>query len=255
MSVLDSTATIRPIRQYSRAGVLGIWAAAALPLALLSWVVTPALAGAGAARSRFVITLICAMTVGLAWQFVLVLILVVREQHNLRWSTLRGALWLQPPVGPTGRRGGRTWLWVVPLIVAFGLASLIPGGLSGPADRNLGTFLRSAAGRATFHGSWGLFALVAVMLVFNTVLGEELLFRGWLLPRMHTAFGRADWIANGVLFALYHLNEPWAIPTAMLSGVFLLAWPVKRWRSTWFGIVVHSAQSVFFLIALLALVV
>ena len=29
--------------------------------------------------------------------------------------------------------------------------------------------------------------------VFNTVLGEELLFRGFLLPRMNGAFGRRDW--------------------------------------------------------------
>ena len=39
------------------------------------------------------------------------------------------------------------------------------------------------------------------MTVFNTVLGEELLFRGLLLPRMNGVFGRRDWLANGVLFA------------------------------------------------------
>jgi uncharacterized protein len=31
------------------------------------------------------------------------------------------------------------------------------------------------------------------------VLGEELPFRGFLLPRMRGAFGRTDWIVNGVL--------------------------------------------------------
>ena len=53
---------------------------------------------------------------------------------------------------------------------------------------------------------------MAAMFVFNTVLGEELLFRGYLLPRMNGVFGRRDWLANGVLFAAYHLHVPWVIP-------------------------------------------
>jgi membrane protease YdiL (CAAX protease family) len=49
--------------------------------------------------------------------------------------------------------------------------------------------------------------VLLVQFVFNTALGEVLLFRGLLLPRMG-AFGRADWVANGLLFACYHLHEP-----------------------------------------------
>jgi Type II CAAX prenyl endopeptidase Rce1-like len=69
--------------------------------------------------------------------------------------------------------------------------------------------------RLFLNSDWELFALVLVMLVFNTVLGEELLFRGLLLPRMRGVFGRADWIANAVLFGLYHLHQPWSIPSSV----------------------------------------
>jgi membrane protease YdiL (CAAX protease family) len=89
--------------------------------------------------------------------------------------------------------------------------------------------------------------------VFNTVLGEELLFRGLLLPRMRGVFGRWDWVANGVLFALYHLHVPWAIPTALVDTV-ALAYPARRFRSAWLGIIVHSAQSVVFIAVVLAVV-
>ena len=58
-------------RQYSRGGVLAAWAAAALPMGILSWVVAPAIAGPGPSPERFVITLVGAMTVGLVWQAVL----------------------------------------------------------------------------------------------------------------------------------------------------------------------------------------
>jgi CAAX protease family protein len=85
------------------------------------------------------------------------------------------------------------------------------------------------------------------------VLGEELLFRGLLLPRMNGAFGRGDWLANGVVFAAYHLHVPWAIP-ATLFDAFLLSYPTKRYRSAWIGIAVHSSQSVFVAILVLTLV-
>jgi membrane protease YdiL (CAAX protease family) len=76
-----------------------------------------------------------------------------------------------------------------------------------------------------------------------------------LLPRMNRAFGRGDWIANGVLFAVYHLHAPWMMPATLLVDTFALCWPSKRYQSAWFGIIVHSAQSVFFGVLLLMLVV
>ena len=68
---------------------------------------------------------------------------------------------------------------------------------------------------------------------------------------MNGVFGRRDWVANGVLFAVYHLHMPWVIPTALLD-TFILAYPSKRYRSALIGIAVHSAQSVVFLGLVLA---
>lgn len=239
------------VTQFRRRSVLAIWAAAALPMAALAWIVAPAFAdGTGAPLAR---SLLICLTIGLVWQFILVLILVGYEQRTLRWSRLREALWLRKPVNPrNGRIGGRTWLIVVPLIVAFGIGDLLPS-FSPAVGRDLGAFLESDAGQAMFHGSWGWFTFVVTMFVFNTVLGEELLFRGVLLPRMQGAFGDRDWIANGVLFAGYHLHVPWAIPTALLD-TFILAYPTKRYRSAWMGIAVHSAQSVVLTLLLLTIV-
>ena len=90
--------------------------------------------------------------------------------------------------------------------------------------------------------------------VFNTVLGEELLFRGFLLPRMNGVFKRKDWLANGVLFAAYHLHFPWAIPGTLAIDTFAVAYPAKRYRSAWVGIAVHSAQSVFLGVLIFTLV-
>jgi membrane protease YdiL (CAAX protease family) len=253
----DATAPRVEIRQYRRRAILAVWAAAALPMAALAWLGAPTLADrlSGEGNVPMAKALIVLLTIGLVWQFVLVAILVWREQRTFRWSTIREALWLRSPRSPRrGRVGGRVWLVLIPLIVAFASEELISGGIPTPANRDMGAFLGSDAGQSFVSGNWGWFGLILVLLVFNTVLGEELLFRGLLLPRMNGAFGRRDWLANGVLFAVYHLHMPWAIPTSLLD-TFILAYPTKRYRSAWIGIVVHSAQSLVLAVLVFTLVV
>jgi membrane protease YdiL (CAAX protease family) len=114
--------------------------------------------------------------------------------------------------------------------------------------------LAGVPGQAFMSGNWVWFALIVVLFVFNTVLGEELLFRGLLLPRMQGAFGRWDWVANGFLFAFYHLHIPWVIPVNLVIDTFAMAYPSRRYRSALIGIIVHSSQSVVFFVLLLFLV-
>ncbi len=62
-----------------------------------------------------------------------------------------------------------------------------------------------------------------VGLVFN-IIGEEVYYRGYLLPRMRGAFGRWDWVANGVLFTLKHVYQRWMYPGILVGGLcFALA--------------------------------
>jgi uncharacterized protein len=70
---------------------------------------------------------------------------------------------------------------------------------------------------------------------------------------MKGAFGRWDWVANGVLFAVYHLHQPWDIPTALVD-IIALSYPSRRFQSAWMGIIVHSTQSVTVIIVVLTLV-
>jgi membrane protease YdiL (CAAX protease family) len=243
------------IRQYGLWTIVGVWAAAALPMAALAWLVAPAIKSqfAGTANVPLAKSLIACLTVGLVWQFVLVAALVWREQRTFRWTVVREALWLRSPRSPrTGRVGGRLWLILIPLIVAFGAEGAI--ALQGPKNRDLGAFLGTDAGKAFLHGAWVWYAIILVLFVFNTVLGEELLFRGVLLPRMNGVFKRKDWLANGLLFAAYHLHSPWEIPTTVLD-TFIIAYPSKRFRSAWIGIIVHSTQSLFFAVLVLTLVI
>jgi membrane protease YdiL (CAAX protease family) len=245
------------IPQYSRRAIVAVWAAAALPMAAAAWLVSPLLADrfGGDGIVPMAKALYVSLTVGLVWQFVLVAVLVRREQGTLRWSTVREALWLGSPRSPrNGRVGGRTWLILIPLIVLFGAVHELVPAIAAPENRDFANLVESDAGKEFLSGAWGWYALLLVSFLFNTVLGEELLFRGFLLPRMNGAFGRGDWVANGLLFTGYHLHVPWAMPATLLD-TFFLAYPTKRYRSAWIGIAVHSAQSVVLAILVLTLVV
>jgi uncharacterized protein len=241
------------IPQLTRLGVLGVWAAAAVPMGLLAWVAAPLIADQLSGPGALARALIACLTIGLVWQFVLVVVLVRREQGTLRWSVVREALWLRAPRDPrSGRRGGRVWLVLPLLMVAFFAATLVPS-LPVVGGRDFGVFLTSDAGSAVLGGAWGWFAVLVVLWVCNTVLGEELLFRGYLLPRMAGSFGRADWLANGVLFAGYHLHVWWSIPNFLLDAL-TVALPSRYYRSALIGIAVHSTQSVFFCVLVLPVV-
>jgi membrane protease YdiL (CAAX protease family) len=241
------------VRQYTLAQIAVVWAAATLPMALLAWVVAPLLRDQLGGDEPLTQALLICLTAGLIWQFALVVILTRRELGELRWSRVREALWLRPPRDPSsGRVGGRVWAWVLPFLALFAVEQVLPG-IPGPFSRDFGEFLDSDRGEEFFRGAWGWYAVVLALAVFNTILGEELLFRGLLLPRMRGVFGRGDFVANGVLFAAYHLHVPWVIPTTLVD-IFALAYPSRRFESAWMGIIVHSAQSIVVSVVVLLLV-
>lgn len=79
--------------QYSLARILGIWALAAVPMGLLSWIVFPALSpDLGSDPLRAGVTRIVLLTFGLIWLFVLSMIIVRREEGDLRWATVKRRL-------------------------------------------------------------------------------------------------------------------------------------------------------------------
>ncbi len=261
-NILESTTGIVSVPQYSLRKILLVWAAAALPMGILGWLVAPALAQA--TQSPAIVRL-AVLTVGLVWQFILVLILLYQETGELRWSTIRPRLWLTTPRSPrTGIPRARPWWWLLPLLLLTTIYELLPFGrvehlwmsvfpfFAEPPGFAISALL--AAPKAQFVGAWNIRGLFVLNALFNTVLGEERLFRGLLLPRMAGVFGKGDRAINGLLFGLYHLHQPWGIPSSAIDGMLLFAFPSRTFRSAWFGIIAHSGQSVFFAFLILGLV-
>jgi membrane protease YdiL (CAAX protease family) len=219
-------------------------------MSVLGWLVTPWLSGIIQSRDPFIDSLLICFNLGLVLQLALVFILVRREQGSLAWSYVRRALWLWAPRDPkTGRIGGRVWLWALLFVVLSGVVNTLPIDPTGPLPRDLPAAILSERVKDYFDGNWYGFAMVAAN-AFLAPIAEELVFRG-LLPRMRSAFGKADIFVNGLLFALYHLHQPWSMPAAFIDGTLTQAYPTRRFQSTWMGLISHTAPS-FLVIAVIA---
>jgi membrane protease YdiL (CAAX protease family) len=233
--------------QYSLAKILGIWAGVALPMGLLAWVIAPALIPRLPLHSGITYWLL--IIVGMFWQFVVALVILRRELGTLRWKVLRKRLWLNLPRDPwTGRARTRLFWWVVPcLMFSFTVGIVLASYMDAPVTALFPALQMpehadtSRLADPQFIGQWWLLGVLLTSWVFNYFLGEELLFRGVLLPKMRGVFGRWDWVANAVLFGLYHVHMPWSLPSNILSNL-AYTWPARRFRSNWMSVIVHGVE-------------
>ena len=250
--------------QYSLWQILGLWLAAGAPMWILSWIVYPAMS-VGLAPIDAGLLRLKLLTLGMVWQFVLAMIILYREEGNIRLGTISRRFWLNHP---RSARSGETkktlWWWLIPLILLYvflelglrttlvNLWTAIFPFFAEPEGYDFAVMFTPEM-RAQLVGAWGLFGLYLASSLFNDFLGEEFIFRGVLLPKMEGVFGKWDWVANGVMFSFYHLHQPWGI-LATLPGDLVIAYSGKRFRSNWFPIIIHSIQNAFFLSLILGLV-
>jgi hypothetical protein len=238
---------VERMEQYTLRQILGIWALVALPMALLGWVVAPAIIPNSPLHPGITYWLL--MIAGMGWQFVVSLVILYRELGTLRWSAIRRRTWLQSPQEPrTGEPNPKLYWWLLPALLFSGVVSLgLAGYLDAPMVR-LFPALQPAEFMdisqlldPQFRGQWWLLGVLLISHLLNYFLGEEFLFRGVLLPKMQGVFGKYDWLANGVLFGLYHLHKPWMLPSIIISS-FAITWPAARFRSNWMAIIVHGVE-------------
>ena len=102
------------------------------------------------------------------------------------------------------------------------------------------------------QGAWWVPVYYAVVMLVCNIGGEELWWRGYVLPRQELAFGRAAWVIHGICWSAFHLfMQPtlWDTVRMAITGV-ALSFVSQRTKSTWPGIVGHSFGNLPFFLSL-----
>ncbi|MBB2183271.1 CPBP family intramembrane metalloprotease [Lachnospiraceae bacterium MD1] len=69
---------------------------------------------------------------------------------------------------------------------------------------------------------------------------EELLWRGYALPRMEKYFGKWAWLVNGLLWNIcIHLFMRWSFIT-LIPVTLIVPYLCQRYKSIWPGVIIHG---------------
>jgi membrane protease YdiL (CAAX protease family) len=148
------------------------------------------------------------------------------ESGSLNWTAFKKRFRLNP-------LSKQDWLWTAGLLIftftASGLIMLTGLDTSPP-------FLR-------FEGisrgeEWILLAWLPFF--FSIIIGEELMWRGYILPRQELSHGKWAWVINGFFWTIFHLSFGWNLVILLLPLLFSLPYVVQRQKNTWIGIIVHG---------------
>jgi uncharacterized protein len=156
-------------------------------------------------------------TLAYLFEFSLALYIFHKEGYSLRLSSLKKRIhWHWP-------RGLKTWGVILILVVlGFGLsqllqplstfiAKLFPPPDWFPASQNPLKEVRSleeALPGVAFKGNY-LFLILVLFSGTMNIVGEDLYYRGALIPKLHGLFGKWAWLAGGIIWPLKHIYVWW----------------------------------------------
>ncbi len=246
--------------QYSLAKILTIWTLIAVPMPFLAFVVAPIWAKTNGLD--YGVTIWLMLIAGMSWQFILSMIILYRELDEFTWTNIKSRIWLTKPTNPkTGKASYQYFWWLIPAFGVYAAFELTPVAetighlilIPLPFLADLPKLSLETFAQPQFVGAWWLHGIAILSSIFNYFLGEELLFRGILLPRMQGAFGKWDWAANAVLFALYHLHKP-TLMIGYIPGSMAWVLPARYFRSIWFTIILHGIEGIFLFVMVFPIV-
>jgi membrane protease YdiL (CAAX protease family) len=82
--------------------------------------------------------------------------------------------------------------------------------------------------------------LVWIPFFFFNIFGEELLWRGFILPRQQLNSDTANWTLNSLGWLLFHIAFGWKLVVLLLPILIINPFIVQKTKNTWTGILIHG---------------
>lgn len=91
-----------------------------------------------------------------------------------------------------------------------------------------------------FQGSERFLLLAWLVMFFFNIFGEELMWRGYILPRHEISIGPHAWFFNALLWLLFHICFGFQLIILLITILFILPYAVRQTQNTSVGIYIHA---------------
>lgn len=91
-----------------------------------------------------------------------------------------------------------------------------------------------------FQGSERFLLLAWLVMFFFNILGEEMMWRGYILPRQELNLGSNAWFFNALLWLMFHICFGLQLIILLIPILFILPYAVQRTQNTSVGIYIHA---------------
>lgn len=90
--------------------------------------------------------------------------------------------------------------------------------------------------------SSGRYWLLAVWFPYwiLNIMGEEILWRGVMLPRQELSFGKYTWLLHGTGWLLFHIPFGLNLLVTLLPLLFIQSYVVQATKNSWNGVLMHG---------------
>ena len=137
------------------------------------------------------------------------------------------------------RMNSGDWLWSFGAIMVIGMMS---AGVIKGVEAVVGHMEHQPPFMSFEPLTPGRYWLLAVWLPYwvLNIMGEEILWRGTMLPRQELAFENRTWMVHGAGWGLFHIAFGWQLLLTLLPIMFVQSYVVQRRKNSWIGVLIHA---------------
>lgn len=131
------------------------------------------------------------------------------------------------------------WLWTAGAIVVIGILGAC---IMEILKATVGSFHSQPAFMTLEPLDKGRYWLLALWLPYwvLNIMGEEILWRGVLLPRQEIVNKKWTWVVHGCGWLLFHAAFGWLLLITLLPIIFVQSYVVQKRQNSWLGVIIHG---------------
>lgn len=131
------------------------------------------------------------------------------------------------------------WTWALGALLAIGILTVLAERLQPLIFGEVVVTPAFLPFEPLGPGRYWILAAWIPFFVLN-VVGEEILWRGVVLPRQEAALGAHAWLANAAGWLLFHAAFGVHLLLMLLPILLILPWVAQRRRNSWVAVVIHA---------------